>query len=72
MSTHRSNPKHLPPPKSAEEYERELAALRAQLAAAKRLWLKELKSSDCEQGGGWDTDAEDVDVMIAEEVKQCE
>jgi len=29
--THKPNPKHLPPAKSADEYERELAALRARV-----------------------------------------
>ncbi len=29
--THKPNPKHLPPRKSADEYERELAALRARV-----------------------------------------
>lgn len=31
--THQANPKHLPPPKSAAEYERELADLRKKLQA---------------------------------------
>jgi len=39
--THKPNPKHLPPRKSADEYERELAALRARV---ERLHERELAS----------------------------
>jgi len=38
--THKPNPKHLPPAKSADEYERELAALQARVEELETALIK--------------------------------